>query len=202
MIAALRSRLKASNCSLVNDKLRIDVKKGVGVHRESSEKLVLIDIHAGKPNRVGHLIDAGHLGDAIAVRERQGEDKMKPRGARSSDWPPKASTPAYQAVTTVRSRVKAMTAIAIPRMVSILRQPVAQGVAQDQFQQCHNVYANSPFSRWRTERARSAARGSWVTISMVFLSSRFNRCISSSTSSLRFCRGHRWAHRQPVWPDR
>src|SRR2546430_12494859 len=50
-------------------------------------------------------------------------------------------------------------------------------VLEDQF------HCSSPLSRWRTRCARSAACGSCVTITMVFLNSLFNRSSSVSTSS-------------------
>src|SRR5215813_5023732 len=60
-------------------------------------------------------------------------------------------------------------------------QLVAQSIAQKESNELHQ--ASSPFSKWRTERTRSAARGSWVTMRIVLLSSRLSRSIRLSTSS-------------------
>ena len=59
----------------LDDKFRIDVEKRIGIDRQAREKLILVDIHAGKPDRVSDFIDARHLGDAIAISERQRKNK-------------------------------------------------------------------------------------------------------------------------------
>ena len=58
-----------------------------------------------------------------------------------------ASTPAYQAATTVRSRQKANTATAIPRMVSAARKRVPDGIAPGQFEHgCQVSVVSGQFS--------------------------------------------------------
>ena len=53
-------------------------------------------------------------------------------------------------------------------------------------------FASTPFSRCRCTWARSAARGSWVTITMVFLKSRLSVSSRARISSALF------ASRSPV----
>ena len=58
-----------------NDKFRIDVEKRIGIDRQAREKLILVDINAGKPDGISDLVDARHLGNAIAISERQRKNK-------------------------------------------------------------------------------------------------------------------------------
>src|SRR5438270_723372 len=51
--------------------VRINVEESVRVHRQPREELILIDINPGEPKSIGHLIDAGHLSNAVAIGERQ-----------------------------------------------------------------------------------------------------------------------------------
>src|SRR5262249_3002096 len=59
--------------------------------------------------------------------------------------------------------------------------PVPAQMFQDEGQELHQL-ASTPFSRWRWVWARSAARGSWVTITIVFLNSLLSVPIRSRIS--------------------
>ena len=120
MIAALRSRLKASNCSLFDEEFRVDLEKRFRIDGQTGEKLIFVDIDAGEPHRESYFVDARHLRDTVAIRERQWKDKGN-RVASNKRLAADASTPAYQAVTTVCSSAKAMTATPTPKSVSRLR---------------------------------------------------------------------------------
>src|ERR1044072_6793307 len=47
----------------------IDIEKSIRIHRQTGEELIFVNIDAGKPDRIGHFVDAANLRDAIAVTE-------------------------------------------------------------------------------------------------------------------------------------
>ena len=54
-----------------DNELGINIEKRFGVHRQTSKKLVFIDIDAGKPTRVSDFVDAAHLSNAVSICQRQ-----------------------------------------------------------------------------------------------------------------------------------
>src|SRR6185503_8751806 len=65
--------------------------------------------------------------------------------------------------------------------------PVAAEVAQDERQELHSQapqsFLSTPFSRWCCTWARDAARGSWVTITIVLWNSRLRVSMRARMSS-------------------
>src|SRR5207302_4390023 len=155
-------------------------------HREAGPEIlevVGIAVDPAEPVGPGNVGHAGDPPDLLAIREgqRKNEGHAVPhdhavgRGV-SHAGVPRAHDGAQQAERHHGGRD--------PQDGEGSPQPVAEGVAQNDRKGLHAAsYCSSPLSRWRTTCARSAAWGSWVTMTIVFLNSWFSRSSSVRISS-------------------
>ena len=73
--AGVAFALESFELVALDQELGVDIKKTIRIDGQTGEKLILIDVHTGKPNRVSNFIDARYLRDAVAVSQRQRENK-------------------------------------------------------------------------------------------------------------------------------